>query len=100
MMNVKTEVRSTPDEALLLKVNAVKQAWAAGSSRPDARAWLDSHPSLLAHRSVVVDLAYDEYCRRRAAGETIDPDEFTQRFPNCRSSLRHLIGVDGWLQAN
>jgi len=65
---------------------AVKADWARGEP-PDARAALDRHPELLADKSVVLDLAYEEFFLRTEAGERVDPDAFCDRFPAFRSSL-------------
>jgi tetratricopeptide (TPR) repeat protein len=43
----------------------------------------DSSPSL--------DAAYDEYCDRLLAGETLDPDEFCRNHPGITSRLMSLI---------
>ncbi len=52
--------------------HAIVAGWARGAP-PDARAALAAHPELEANRSVVLDLAYEEYCRRREAGSSPDP---------------------------
>lgn len=62
----------------------------------DARAELEQNPHLWQHKSLVVDLAYSEFCQRREAGEEIDPFEFCERFPSYRSSLRRRMSCDGW----
>src|ERR1700687_5371540 len=50
-------------------------------------------------KSVLIDQAYDEYCRRRHTGEALDPDSFCQGFPY-QSSLRRLLEADRFLQEN
>src|SRR5580765_8589829 len=42
-------------------------------------------------KSILVDQAYDEYCRRVDAGEKLDPNDFCARFPALRSSLTRLL---------
>lgn len=66
----------------------------------DARAVLAEHPEWADKKSIVLDLAYEEYCQRREAGAAIDPDEFCGRFPTYRSSLQRLLGVHQFLQEN
>jgi eukaryotic-like serine/threonine-protein kinase len=84
--------------------SAIRAEWSRGAA-PDARAALARHPSLLRDESLVLDLAYEEFCRRRQAGERVDREEFCGRFPGVRSRLRnmldaeHLLGADaGFLQ--
>ena len=77
-------------------------------SRPmDVRAFLERYPELAADRVRLRDLAFEEFCQRRQAGEDPDPDEFCACFPACRSELRKLIEcqdfvlghADLWLHA-
>lgn len=77
--------------------DAVVAGWARGVP-PDARAALAAHPELAANRSVVLDLAYEEYCRRREAGSAPDLDEFCERFPACKTSLRNLISAHRFME--
>jgi eukaryotic-like serine/threonine-protein kinase len=71
-------------------VAAIKKTWELGAL-PDAAAVLAQHPELLADKSVVLDLAYEEYCLRAERGAVPDPDSFCDRFPAYRSSLRSLL---------
>jgi serine/threonine protein kinase len=77
--------------------NAIVARWARGAP-PDTRAALAAHPELEANRSVVLDLAYEEYCRRREAGDSPDPDAFCERFPTCKTSLRNLISAHRFME--
>src|SRR5262249_52007790 len=63
---------------------AIKHAWARGSE-PDACAALRQHPDLLGDKSLVLDLAYEEYCLRHEAGRPPDPEVFCDRFPAYRT---------------
>src|SRR5206468_1591385 len=65
-------------------------AWRAAGGGDAARAVAD-HPALLRHRSLVVDLAYEEYCLREEAADRPDVDEFCGRFPAHRSHLREVL---------
>lgn len=50
-------------------------------------------------KSLILDLIYEEYCRRCEAGENPDPDEFCAQFPALKSYLQRLIVVhDGFEQ--
>ncbi|MBL8827026.1 MAG: protein kinase [Planctomycetaceae bacterium] len=66
-------------------------------SQPDTQAALLEHPELQAHASLVVDLAYEEYCQRREQGESVDHREFCCRFPQVEASLERLIADHDWL---
>jgi eukaryotic-like serine/threonine-protein kinase len=65
----------------------------------DARVLLSSQPQLKADKSLVLDLAYEEYCQHCEAGQAVDAEEFCRRFPY-QSSLRRLLGVHDFLQQN
>jgi hypothetical protein len=71
-------------------VHELKQAWRAGSP-PDAAAVLREHPELLAHKSLVVDLAYEEYCLRDEAGQPPETEAFVRELPAYRSEMREVI---------
>ena len=70
----------------------VRSRWRHGE-RPDAAAVLAEHPELKRYKSVLLDLALDEYSIRLEAGESLDADEFSRRFPNLQRSLFLLIEV-------
>jgi serine/threonine protein kinase len=63
----------------------------------DARQILLEHPSLCRSKSVVLDLAYEEYCRRVDAGEEVDVPGFVRRFPGYQTSLLRQIEAHEWL---
>jgi serine/threonine protein kinase len=71
-------------------VSDFKALWAQSASA-DAREFLSAYPELNQDQSLVLDLAYEEYCLRRDAGAAPDPDEFCRRFPLVKTSLRELI---------
>lgn len=77
----------------------IKGLWKRGEA-PDARAALWQHPELGQDKSVVLDLAYEEYCQRLEAGAPPDPDEFCERFPSFQASLRRLIEAHRFLEEN
>jgi len=73
----------------------------AGTSPDEAFAAgliLENHPGLAEHRSVVVELAYEEFCRRVEAGEAADPKEFARRFPGVAQSLLKVLEVHKYLE--
>ncbi len=79
-----------PEAALL--VSHVINNWRCGN-RPDASDFLERHPDLLDQPSLVLDLAYEEYCLRREAGETVVLDTFCERFPTVCQPLRMLLAA-------
>lgn len=81
------------------RAEAIKFAWARGAA-PDTRAALAGDPDLQTDKSIVLDLAYEEYCLRREAGENPDPEEFCGYFPAYRSSLKRLLAAHQFLADN
>jgi serine/threonine protein kinase len=69
-----------------------RDRWRRGE-QPDVGAVIAQHPEVKRYRSVVLDLAYEEYCWRRKAGEDLDPEAFSQRFPTFHRSLCLLLQV-------
>src|SRR5262245_24894647 len=64
----------------------------AGSTGPfNARQILSEHPHLRGSKSAVIDLAYEEYCRRVDAGEKVDVEHFAHHFPGYQTSLIRTI---------
>src|SRR5262245_22797930 len=71
-------------------VSSIKDRWLRGTPA-DARAVLSEHPELQGDKSTVLELAYEEYCVRWETGNPPDPDEFCERFPTYKTSLRRLL---------
>src|SRR4051812_17502510 len=71
-------------------VGTLKRSWRDGTP-PDAAGALRDHPTLLKHRSLVVDLAYEEYCLREEAGRAPDAESFCRALPAFRSEVRSVI---------
>ncbi|MSR58354.1 MAG: tetratricopeptide repeat protein [Planctomycetaceae bacterium] len=67
--------------------------------RLDAHELISRHPQLLCSRSAVVDLTYEEFCRRTEQGERLVAAEFASRFPAVQRSLLHVIEVHRLLMA-
>ena len=61
---------------------------------------LRNNPDLLAHKSMVVDLAFHEYRLRIDRGEDVALSQFSNRFPNCRTSLLRRIAVAEFADEN
>lgn len=66
----------------------------------DVVAFLRHNPALAEQREDYLDLAYDEYRRRRLIGEHVDPKAFCERFPGIQRTLYSLIQADQLFQGN
>jgi serine/threonine protein kinase len=86
---------STPDSL----VRQVIERW-RGGALPDAAGFLSANPAVRDHKSLAMDLIYEEYCLRHEAGETLVPSTFCQKFPTYRQSLQRLIDVHQFLDAH
>ena len=75
---------------------AIKDEWGRGVE-PDARAALAHQPELAADKSVVLELAYEEYCLRCERGQALDAEAFCDRFPTYCQSLRRLVAAHQFL---
>src|SRR5260370_3059247 len=51
-------------------------------------------------KSLLIDLAYEEYCRQCEIDTPPDPDAFCERFPGLQTSLRRLLEAHQFLQEN
>jgi hypothetical protein len=79
-----------PPVALADLIDTLKTAWRQGTP-PDTAAALRDHPELL-QRSVVVDLAFEEYCLWEEADRTPEVEEFCERLPpEFRSQVREVL---------
>ncbi|MDB5313630.1 MAG: pknH 1 [Gemmataceae bacterium] len=70
----------------------LKRRWRRGE-HPDAAAALAAHPDLARYKSVVVDLAYEEYLLQEQAGSPPEPGPFADRFPAFRVSVLNTLGA-------
>jgi serine/threonine protein kinase len=93
-------MHESPDDTFLRDlVERTIERWRAGEP-PDAQALLARHPALSRHKSLAIDLIYEEYCLRREHGDTLVPSTFCDRFPHYRQSLSRMLEVDQVLEAN
>jgi serine/threonine protein kinase/Tfp pilus assembly protein PilF len=76
--------------------SAVKDQWHSGAS-PDLSQILETYPGLKNHRTIVVELAYEEYCLRQKAGEAMDPGAFSKRFRSFERSIDCYLAVQSFL---
>ncbi len=77
-------------------ISAIVDRWRHGES-PDARAALSENPELSERKTLVLDLAYEEYCFRTESGESVAVSTFCNKFPSYQKSLQRLIGVHHYL---
>lgn len=66
----------------------------------DAAQILEQNPDLRRHKSNVIDLAYEEYCRRIGNKEDLSLEDFVGKFEGIQRSLACLIDVHKFLNAN
>ena len=78
-------------------VSAITADWHTGRT-PNALSALARHPELAQKKSVVLELAYEEFCRREESGEEIDVEQFCQRFPDYRTSVRRRLQVHQFVE--
>lgn len=97
--------RRTPLESTNQESTGERPAWLsvwrdshAASRGLSASEMLDRYPELKFRKSVVLSMAYDEYCRREADGETVDRREFCRAFPGHQESVARLLSVYQYLK--
>jgi serine/threonine protein kinase/Tfp pilus assembly protein PilF len=78
-------------------VAQIKDEWRKGET-PDAEAALAAHPQLRRWKSIVLDLAYEEFHLRADGGQELGPGEFCRRFPEHQRSLLHRIEIEQFLR--
>lgn len=74
-------------------------AWRAGGEA-DVAAFLEEHPELALRKSLVLDLAYEEYCQQVERTDDQAIRRFLDRYPDVKSSLRRQIEVHQFFSAN
>ncbi len=83
-----------PDVAASSIVSQVISSWRSSAQQtPDATRVLAQYPQLHRYDSLVMDLAYEEFCLRREAGEAVQMSTFCDRFPTVADSLRILLSA-------
>ena len=74
------------------KISVFVDRWRKGEP-PCAHAVLRENPESARNKNAVLDLAYEEFCLRREAGESIAPSTFCNQFPTYFKSLERLLDV-------
>jgi serine/threonine protein kinase len=85
---------TAPFSLVRQRVSEAISLWRRGQ-RPDARQFIEQHPEVRAAQSLVVDLAYEEFCLRQEAGEQLDTERFLANFPTVQHSLARMLDVHG-----
>jgi len=93
-----TPIQAITDSSLISDIAAsrhrelgvVLSSWESGNP-PDANGALKSNPSLGGDRSLLIELAYNEFRLRTKAGEDLSPASFCRRFPAIEYSLRRFL---------
>ncbi|MEM7311763.1 MAG: serine/threonine-protein kinase [Planctomycetota bacterium] len=83
-------------EDLKRLVVQMKTRWRAGGE-PDAVGAFSNHPSLKGNRSLMLDVALEEYSIRKERGQEVDVAQFCSRFPEIQKSLMRQIDVFNYL---
>lgn len=68
-------------------------------STPDALAELEKHPELGRSRSVILELACEEFWLRADRGEAPPLREFLERFPGYSTGLQRILAIESQLVA-
>ncbi len=72
------------------------ERWKSGE-RADTRGVLRKHPLLRRDKSMVMELACEEFIQRRAKGEAVNAAEFSRQFPWMRNDLLTRIMAQSFL---
>lgn len=78
-------------------VSRIKLLWQRNGC-PDAISFLSENDTMRGNRSLVLELAYEEYCIRRDQGEAVDASLFCRRFPSISRSLFRQIEVEEYVR--
>jgi serine/threonine protein kinase len=66
----------------------------------DAENVLRERPELWEHKSVVLDLAYEQFLRTAESGQNLQVSQFAARFPKWQASLQRMLQVHDFLDAS
>jgi tetratricopeptide (TPR) repeat protein len=75
----------------------LRACWAAGD-RVEAHALLARHPELAEDEEAVLDLAFEEVCLHRDAGEPIDRERICRQFPQFEVQLRDALHTESYFE--
>lgn len=69
-------------------------------SELDAARVLAERPEIQDYRSLIVDLAYEDFCRRRERGQQVEAGEFCRQFGSAEESLIAVLDFDDAIRAD
>jgi serine/threonine protein kinase len=81
---------TAPPSTLAGLVYSLKEAWRQGTT-PDAVGALREHPELLRYRSLVVDLAFEEFVLLEEVGKAPEMERFCRQLPAFGSYVGEVI---------
>ena len=76
-----------------------KLRWRSGE-QVDATALLDQCPIIASRKSLLMDLAYEEFCQEVDSSDTASVDNFLHRYSSIRNSLQRQIEVHQMVESN
>jgi eukaryotic-like serine/threonine-protein kinase len=91
--------QAVPDGNVRGLAAEIRARWQRGETVDTAGA-IEDFPELKGNKSIVLDLAYEEYCLRTESGNPPDPDGFCERFPSFQVSLRRLVDAHRFVYEN
>lgn len=80
-------------------VREMRARWQSGE-QPSAEEFLNVHPALWQQTEAVVDLAYEEFCLRQAAGQEDAAENILGRFPQWADPLRVMLDCHRLLRSS
>ncbi|MGE3406510.1 MAG: protein kinase [Pirellulales bacterium] len=75
------------------------EAWRTGA-RPSAADWLAQYPDLRENRSLLLDIALEEFHQRQMAGEDTDSAAICRQFPEHAGEIGRLLSIHRLMQNN
>ena len=77
--------------------NELRELRRKGESSP-VRAILERYPDLAKEKSVVIELANEDFCQRSEAGERINLKEYCNELPVFQDEVRKMAETHGWFE--
>lgn len=81
---------AAPARDVVRLADSIARRWRAGEE-PDTAAVLRRYPEIAGYRSVVVDLAYEEYLVAEESGRSLSASELCEQLPEYAGSIRRVV---------
>ena len=78
----------------------IMTGWRDGQTAANAREVLARHPELNRFKTIVLDLAYEEFCLRTEKGESLEASQYCRQFPDYQKSLQQQIELFWLIERN